>query len=146
VAGPDLPAAALERIAALAAAEPGREVCGLLLLGAEGRFEVWPCRNASPRPEREFELHPVDLLRALERADAARLEVAAAYHSHPHGRATLSPRDLSGALEGGLPLLPGAAVLVAAPGPDGAPRVVRHRLEAGAFSDGEVIFGGRTAR
>lgn len=135
-----LPLAALERISALAAAEPGREVCGLLLVGAGGAFEVWPCRNVSPEPERAFEMDPGDLLRAFERADAARLSVAASWHSHPRGGG-LSPRDVAGALEDGLPLLPGAEVLVVVPGPQGRPRVFRHRAVGAGLSQGELVLG-----
>jgi proteasome lid subunit RPN8/RPN11 len=141
MAAPELPAAALARIAALSAAEPGREVCGLLLLGAGGAAEIWPCRNASPEPDRSFDLDPRDLLRALERADEASLEVAAVYHSHPRGGTALSGRDRAGALEGGLPLVPGAAFLVVAPRQDGPARIVRYRWTGRGFSEGEFVYG-----
>lgn len=141
MAAPDLPLLALERIAALAQAEPGREACGLLLVGAGATCEVWPCRNASPRPDRAFELDPGDFLRALERADQAGLSIAAVYHSHPRGGTALSARDRAGALAGGGPVLPGADLLVAAGGDGRPPRIARYRWAGGRYSECEIVFG-----
>jgi proteasome lid subunit RPN8/RPN11 len=141
VAAPDLPRAALARIAALAEREPGLEACGLVLLGPLGDCEVWPCRNASPDPARAFDLDPRDLLRALERADEASLAVAAVYHSHPGGGAALSRSDRAGALAGGLPSVPGAALLVVARREGGPPRILRYRWTGDGYSEGELVFG-----
>ena len=141
MAEPELPRSALARIAALSEAEPGREVCGLLLLGAGGACEVWPCRNVSPAPARAFDLDPGDLLEALERADEANLAVAAVYHSHPGGGPGLSRRDRGGALAGDLPLVPGAALLVVARREGGPPRILRFRWTGQGYSEGEIVFG-----
>jgi len=141
VGAPELPRSALASIAALSEADPGREVCGLLLLGAGGACEVWPCRNASRDPARAFDLDPGDLLQALERADEANLSVAAVYHSHPRGGAALSRRDRAGALAGDLPLVPGAALLVVARSEGGPPRIHRYLWTGLGYSQGELVFG-----
>ncbi|HET8612552.1 MAG TPA: Mov34/MPN/PAD-1 family protein, partial [Sphingomonas sp.] len=110
----------LDRILAEAAADPEREVCGLLLgvprlsVRAERsrgtRYEravrdasfdyarderviqVVPTRNVAPDPALSFEVDPAALFTAIraERGGGARL--IGHYHSHPGGSPAPSPR------------------------------------------------------
>jgi len=120
-------------LAALAEAEPGQEICGLVVARADGQPEAWPLRNAAPDPRRAFALDPSDLLVALRRLDGEGLALLAVYHSHPEGGAELSARDLDGALANGAPLLGGVAQLVVALRAGRASTVRAHRWALGRF-------------
>ena len=54
---------------------------------------LYPLRNVSARPETEYLADPGGLLRALRAMEAAGLELAALYHSHPRGPARPSATD-----------------------------------------------------
>lgn len=54
---------------------------------------VYPLSNLSPRPETEYLADPGGLLRALRAMEAAELELAGLYHSHPRGPARPSATD-----------------------------------------------------
>jgi desampylase len=82
---------------ALAAAEPGREVCGLLF-GTEDRIEaIQPCVNVSASPADSFEIDPAALIAAHKVQRAGGRKVIGCYHSHPNGRGEPSERDVAGA-------------------------------------------------
>jgi proteasome lid subunit RPN8/RPN11 len=121
------------RLAALAEAEPGQEVCGLVVAMAGGQLEAWPMRNAAPDPRSAFALDPAELLGALRRLDGEGLSLLAVYHSHPEGGPELSARDLDGALAGGEPLLGGVAQVVVALQAGRASTVRAHRWVQGRF-------------
>lgn len=104
---------ALERIAALAEGAPDEEVCGLVVRRGTD-LEVWPARNAAADPREAFEIAMPELLAALSRIDAEGLALVALYHSHPRGGPALSARDLDALAPGGVPLHPGAVLVVAA--------------------------------
>ena len=98
----------LRRIMALAAAQPGREVCGLLLGGPERVIGVEPCANVAAKPATTFEIDPVQLIAAHRRARAGGPAIAGCYHSHPRGDATPSERDAEAAPpDGGVWLIVG---------------------------------------
>jgi proteasome lid subunit RPN8/RPN11 len=111
--GDDPLAPVARRLAALAEAEPEREVCGLVVAGPAGA-EAWPMENRSPEPRRGFAIGPGDLLEALRRAEGEGRALLAVYHSHPQGGPDLSARDLDAALVDGSPLLGGVAQVVVA--------------------------------
>lgn len=121
------------RLAALAEADPAREVCGLVVTGAGGAPEAWPLENSAADPGRAFELAPAGLLRALRRLDGEGRTLLAVYHSHPQGGADLSGRDLDGALVDGRPLLGGVAQLVIELRGGRACTVRAHRWNEGTF-------------
>jgi proteasome lid subunit RPN8/RPN11 len=126
-------AAVAPRLAALAEADPEREVCGLVVAGAGRGPEAWPLPNRAPDPRRAFMLGPEDLLGALRRLESEGRALVAVYHSHPAGGAELSARDLDGALADGAPLLGGVAQVVVAL-ERGRARAVRvHRWEADRY-------------
>ncbi len=104
----------LGRLAALAEANPGQEVCGFAVGAGEGGAELWPARNASDDPARAFQVAPGEVLRALRQADERGRRLLALYHSHPSGGSRLSPRDLDGLTVDGAPVLPGAELWVVA--------------------------------
>ena len=83
----------IERIVALAAAEPVREVCGLLLGEGDRIDDILPATNIAIDPERTFEVDPVILFNAIRRARAGGPEVIGCYHSHPSGDITPSMTD-----------------------------------------------------
>jgi proteasome lid subunit RPN8/RPN11 len=97
-----LPRALRDRIAAEARAAFPRECCGLI----EGRREgdatqasaVHPVRNLAAEPDR-FELDPAEQFRLMRALRGTGRELVGCYHSHPNGRAVLSPRDRAGAGE-----------------------------------------------
>jgi len=93
--------ALLDRILAQAAADPDREVCGLLLGEPERVEDIIPTRNVAPDPARAFEIDPAALFAAIraERDGGARL--IGHYHSHPNGSPVPSPRDAEAAREQG---------------------------------------------
>jgi proteasome lid subunit RPN8/RPN11 len=92
---------ALAAIRAHAAADPAREVCGLLLGQTDHVTAVTPALNVAPHPSRHFEIDPVALFAAIraERAGGSRL--VGYYHSHPHGSAWPSQTDRASAAADG---------------------------------------------
>lgn len=85
--------AVLDAIRAHAAADPGREACGLLL-GAAGRIEAMEAAaNVADDPARHFEIDPAALFRAIRAERAGGPKLVGYYHSHPGGRAEPSAVD-----------------------------------------------------
>lgn len=93
-------------LVALADAEPSREVCGFVLAGGGAAPEIVALRNAAGDPARAFRLDPRDVLDVMRRAEREHRTLAALYHSHPSGGASLSAKDLDGLTMDGGPLLP----------------------------------------
>lgn len=131
-------AALAPRLAALAEAEPAREVCGLVVGGGGGPAEAWPLPNAAPDPRRAFALAPAALLAALRRLEREGRALLAVYHSHPAGGADLSARDLEGALSDGTPLLGGVAQIVVALEGGRASTIRAHRWSGGSFQGADL--------
>jgi proteasome lid subunit RPN8/RPN11 len=81
-----------------------RECCGFLI-GEPGEggavHQVVPGTNLAPEERADrFEMDPLDILRAEERAEAAGLAVIGYYHSHPDWPAIPSQEDLRWAWPG----------------------------------------------
>ena len=85
---------------ALAAAEPTREVCGLLFGTAERIEDIEPCINVSMQSETSFEIDPSALIAAHKRERAGGVKIIGCYHSHPNGVGEMSPLDLAAAENG----------------------------------------------
>jgi proteasome lid subunit RPN8/RPN11 len=101
VTATDIASAALQRMLAAAAAEPGREVCGLLT-GVPGLIRTAePCANVAAQPVIRFEIDPAALLAAHRRSRHGGATLLGCYHSHPTGRAEPSPRDAADAAPDG---------------------------------------------
>lgn len=82
-----------DRIAALAAADPRREVCGLLL-GDGARIEaIIVAANVADDPARRFEIDPRVIFRAMRAERAGGPRVIGHYHSHPGGSGEPSAED-----------------------------------------------------
>lgn len=81
------------RIAALAAAEPGHEVCGLLLGEALRIDAIVECANVATDRARRFEVDPAMLVAAHRAARGGVPGVIGSYHSHPSGIAEPSATD-----------------------------------------------------
>lgn len=83
----------LNRILHHAGAEPGREVCGLLL-GTGGQvLDIMPAANVADDPAQRFEIDPAVLLGAMKAARTGGPQVIGHYHSHPSGTAQPSACD-----------------------------------------------------
>lgn len=101
------------RLIALAAADPVREVCGLLL-GTNDMVEaVVEARNVAVDPARTFEIDPHVQIEAIRAARTGAPAVIGCYHSHPGGVAQPSSRDLDMARPGSLWLIIAGNVVTA---------------------------------
>jgi proteasome lid subunit RPN8/RPN11 len=87
--------ALLDRIRAIAAADPAREVCGLLLGQSAEVTDIVEAPNVAPDPSRHFEIDPAVQIAAMKSARAGGRRVLGCYHSHPTGRAKPSLTDLT---------------------------------------------------
>lgn len=84
-----------DRLRALAAAEPGQEVCGLLL-GENGRIrDIAPSANLADDVARAFQIDPAELFGALRAERAGGATLVGYYHSHPSGDSAPSATDLA---------------------------------------------------
>ena len=87
----------LAQMRAIAAVDPAREVCGLLLgrgHDVEGMIEA---QNVADDPHKHFEIDPLTLIRAKRDERAGKSRVIGCYHSHPTGvsRPSACDRDLA---------------------------------------------------
>lgn len=82
------------RLRAAAAAEPTREVCGLI--GARDGVTVahYPITNVAPDASRRYHMDPAAQIGAFRAMRLRGETLAAIYHSHPNGPPRPSPRDL----------------------------------------------------
>jgi proteasome lid subunit RPN8/RPN11 len=120
----ELPAHAVDEMAAHARETYPDECCGVLIGGADGSVHVARVRNVQdqmhaedpqryPRTARTaYSGHPGDLRVALERADAPGHRLLAFYHSHPDHDAYFSKEDMLQATPFGEPSYPDALQIV----------------------------------
>lgn len=85
--------ALLDRILAHAAADPDREVCGLLLGSGARIQEICEVANIATDPASRFEIDPAVLLAAHRAARLGGHQVVGHYHSHPRGAVSPSACD-----------------------------------------------------
>ena len=78
---------------ALAAAEPVREVCGLLLGDRTSIADIAVAANVAADPARTFEVDPAVQFAAIRAARAGGAAVLGCYHSHPLGSTVPSDCD-----------------------------------------------------
>jgi proteasome lid subunit RPN8/RPN11 len=102
-------ASLIARLMGEAAADPAREICGLLFGDAGAITAARAAPNVAPDPERHFEIDPAVLFAALRAERRGGPRLIGHYHSHPNGRAEPSPRDLAAAEPGKLWLIIGGA-------------------------------------
>jgi proteasome lid subunit RPN8/RPN11 len=99
-----LPPALRAQIAQEARAAFPRECCGLIegtREGGEARVAaLHPTRNLAEEADR-FEIDPAEHIRLLRALRGSGREIVGCYHSHPNGRAELSPRDRESAANDG---------------------------------------------
>jgi proteasome lid subunit RPN8/RPN11 len=91
----------LDRLASLSAAEPAREICGLLLGDGDRIAAIEPARNVAADPAAHFEIDPAVLIAAYRRERNGGARVIGHYHSHPSGDARPSDRDAADAAGAG---------------------------------------------
>jgi desampylase len=91
--------AVLDRLRREMADSPQAEVCGLLLGTDTFVHDREPARNISPNPRTAFEIDPVVLLRAAQRARTHGVHPLGYYHSHLSGEPIPSLADANGAQE-----------------------------------------------
>jgi proteasome lid subunit RPN8/RPN11 len=101
------------RLAALAEADPEREICGFVVADAGGEPGVlFPVRNVSGAAGEGYEVDPGAHMALARRLRGEGGRIVAVYHSHVDGPARLSATDLEHALDGGTPVLPGVDQVV----------------------------------
>lgn len=76
------------------------ECCGLLT-GRDFAERVHPMRNVHPRPERRYEMSPMDLMSAEQEAESRGESIVAIYHSHTFTQAYPSQTDANNAVQSG---------------------------------------------
>jgi proteasome lid subunit RPN8/RPN11 len=74
---------------------PETEVCGLIASTADGQFQAYPVANVATEADHLFQMDPTAQIDAMRRMREAGEELFAIYHSHPHGPAEPSARDLA---------------------------------------------------
>lgn len=94
-----------KRVLALAAADPEREICGLLLGTPDSIVAVVPTANVALDPFSSFEIDPSALFAAHRAARAGGAAIVGCYHSHPSESCAPSPRDAAAAVPGQLWLI-----------------------------------------
>lgn len=95
----------LERLVSEAAADPAREICGLLFGTVRSIDDARAAANVAADPARFFEVDPVVLIAALRTERTGGARVIGSYHSHPSGSAIPSAHDLAAAQAGALSLI-----------------------------------------
>ena len=93
-----LPAGMAEELLAHSRAEVPNEACGLLAGDASGIQQLYCIPNADASPV-SYTIDPVGHFRALQDAEQHGWELLGTFHSHVHGPAYPSPRDVEGAAE-----------------------------------------------
>lgn len=88
------------QLLAAAAADPEREMCGLLT-GVDRIDAIVPTANVAADPKRKFEIDPVALFAAIRADRAGGAKLLGYYHSHPHGTPTPSAHDHAQATDDG---------------------------------------------
>jgi proteasome lid subunit RPN8/RPN11 len=137
------------RLVALCEADPGREVCGLLLR-RDGSLHVVPVANAAdryhaadpahfPRTSRDsYLMDPKEQLRVHRELEAWGGEIAAVWHSHVEVGAYFSAKDRADAVVDGVPTVPGAEYLVLGVRGGRVTEVKRFRWNGGDFVEAEL--------
>ena len=150
------PAEVLGRIAALAEADPQREVCGFVVRGGSAaELDVVPVRNVLGEAEAPsglpasarcgFLVDPAAQLRLFVDLRRGGGEVVACYHSHVDGPAVLSGVDREQALLDGSPALPGAEQLVVAVRGGVAQQIARFRWNGEVFESEPLVRAAHAA-
>lgn len=84
---------AVETIRRAAAASPEKEICGLLVGGADA-VEAYETPNRHPKPENGFAVCDAAHARLQRQARAAGAKIVGCFHSHPSGETAPSETDL----------------------------------------------------
>jgi proteasome lid subunit RPN8/RPN11 len=82
-----------DRLCAEAAAQPEREICGLIGARAGRAVSHYPIRNGAADARRRYAMDPAAQIAAFKLMRARGETLAAIYHSHPDGAPIPSPRD-----------------------------------------------------
>lgn len=129
------------RLAELAEADPGREVCGFVVAAAGGELSLVPAPNVAVRPREAFAIDPATHLALSRRLRAEGGRIAAVFHSHVDGPARLSEEDLGEALVDGDPAMPGADQIVV-----GLRRGITEEIKVFAWQSGAFVQVGGMPR
>jgi len=138
--------AALGRLAAIAEADPDREVCGFVLASAAAGPEIVEARNVAADPASEFRIAPGEVLTLLRRAGRSGARLVALFHSHPSGGSGLSARDHGALTSAGAPLLPGVELWVIGLRQGRATEACAHRWTGSAYVESARRLGPFTYR
>lgn len=77
-----------------------QECCGLLI-GRDTADRLQPMQNVHPRPERRFEMSPIELMSAEQDAESRGERIVGIYHSHTFTQAYPSQTDANNAVQSG---------------------------------------------
>lgn len=110
----------LEQVIKDAKAAYPRESCGLLA-GRGNAERLIPVKNIAASSS-DYEMDPAELIQAFRELRQSGQELLAIYHSHPHGPAELSEKDIVQAY------YPGAAQLVVSLADSGHPQCAAFRV------------------
>ena len=89
-----LPRPLRDRLLQLANARPDEEICGLISGDGVELKRLYPVANIAADRTRFFEMDPQGQIDAMRDMRGRGEAIRAIYHSHPHGPATPSVRDV----------------------------------------------------
>lgn len=119
-----IPLAVAKQITAHARQHADEEVCGLISSVHQVPMHVYPVANVSNDRTHLFDMDPAGQIDALRQMRERGHELFAIYHSHPHGRAVPSARDLEHVG------YPDVLYLIVAPESGGAMQIKAYYLRA----------------
>lgn len=91
--------AVAREIAEHAMAQAPREACGILAGQGSRISKGLPVHNIAPAPRLQFQLDPVEQLKALKTIDALGLNWIGVYHSHPRTAPIPSDQDIAACVD-----------------------------------------------
>ena len=89
-----IPRTLANRLLGLAQHTPDAEICGLVSTTADQQYRVYSIQNIASPADRVFEMEPKQQIDAFRKMRENGESLFAVFHSHPHGQATPSARDL----------------------------------------------------
>ena len=92
-----IPRTLANRLLTLAKLTPDVEICGLISIDTNNKYQVYPIENISNNPGCIFEMQPQQQINAFKLIREKQQNLFAIYHSHPSSEAIPSKKDLDDA-------------------------------------------------
>ena len=128
-----IPREIVEEIEKHAKEEYPRECCGMLAGRGEVITELFKIRNIAKSAD-EYELDPLEQVRAFEEIDRLSLELIGIYHSHPDHPCSPSTLDIRQAF------YPNTAFFIISLSDSAHPQLKAFRMFEGKVMEEEIIF------